>query len=399
LLKKILSGLILCAALAACDAPPAVLPETSLWGAIDIAGRAPQSDAPALAVDDTTGWRMLAWTGVAEGEARLFARHATSGEVKILALKAYQPYNLTLYPAGEAKFHLLWLDRTADSIMPTLHAALINAEASAEVSTQDLSDSATYHYAAAVDSEGGLRVVWSSGLLSEPDLYTRLIDGKGRPTFPVKLLKNADYPAVIQSTDGVLVFWLAGDKAMRGTLFNDALSEIAALTDTVTHNPGDRLAAFSAALDMTQGYLSWQVIRASGLPEAWLATGAINRKDWSAPAILSLPPAAPGDVETGFNTGAVNIALPIPDSVPIPVQWAAPLSGQFPSVPVVVYAGDSLTTAYLRWGSVAGYQTLFHPPELTAAPLITSDRNNHLYVSWSQPAENGVSEMRVTGTR
>jgi hypothetical protein len=399
LLKKILFCLILCLLAAACEPREAITPESSLWGVITTAGRAPQSDAPALAVDDSTGYRMVAWAGVAEGEARLFARHATTGEIKILALKAYQPYQLRLYPAGDANFHLLWLDRTDDSILPALHTALINAEAAATLEKQTLSDGAAYQYAAAADSQGGLRVVWSSGSPAEPDLYTRLIDGQGRPGFPAKLVSSASYPSVIQTAEGVSVFWLSGRQVKHGKLVNDALIDTETLTTSMALNPGDSLVSFSAALDMTHGYLFWQVVRTGGQPEVWLATGEISRKNWTAPGLFSLPPSAPGDVDTGFNSGPVNIALPIPGSAPELVQWAMPLAGQFASVPVVVSAGDSIAVAYLRWGSVAGYQTLYQPGVILASPLITSDRNNHLYIAWSQTAAGGVSNLRVTGTK
>lgn len=387
--------------LSACATPPEP-PRATLWGPATRAGRAPQAEAPALAVDDATGWQMLVWTGSGEGRPRLFARHATAGTVHMLALDVIAPFGVTLYPAQDAHFHLLWLDTPAPDEPPALFAALINAEGIAIQAPTRLSSAPVYHYTAALDAQQALRVVWSAGLLAEPGLWTRRIDGRGRVGFPVDLAAAGDYPALLPAADGLRLYWLAGRaQVSHSRLTGDTLSEAAPLTDSVALNPGDWLESFQAAADGTHGYLLWQITRMDGSAETWLSSGERTRRAWPPPLRLFIPPTAPGSLETGFNSGAVEITIPLPGAAPQMVRRAALLPGEFTAVPVAISSGDSLGVAYLRRGGVAGYQRLTTTAGLLAAPGIASDRDNHLYVTWSEPGlgAEALSDLWWTGTR
>jgi hypothetical protein len=369
-----------------------------LWGNVTVLGATTQSAAPQLAV--SSEWVMAVWRSTAEGEVRHIARHALSGNPTILALKAFHPYNYQLLPATQDRFHLLWLDRNLDGETPRLFAALIGADAVALLGNSTLADQAVWRYSTLTDGAGGVRVVWSGGLANQPALYTQTIDALGRIRFPSRLLANADYPAVARLPDGqVAVYWLQKGMVQRGQLgateTGETLTNNATLTNSITLNLGDRLERFTVAHDTTHGYLFWQLVRANGSAEVWWTSGALAETTWAAPQRWQMPTRGAAFVETGFNSGSV--IAPVND--PQPIAWATALNDSQPFVPVAVNWGSTLGVAYLRGGRVAGYQTLTDSGKLLAAPSITTDQANHLYVAWSAMTEQPLAALLLTATR
>ena len=113
--------------------------------------------------------------------------------------------------------------------------------------------------------DGGLRIVWTSGFISEPTLYTLTIDGMGRPSFAEEVRFFVTHPALVRDGRGDLwLFWLWEGDVYRGRLVDTALEDVEVVTSDVALQRGDYLDAFYAVMDETHTYLLWQVSRADG---------------------------------------------------------------------------------------------------------------------------------------
>ena len=146
------------------------------------------------------------------------------------------------------------------------------------------------------------------------------------------------------------------------------------LVDGVLLNPGDRLDSFTAAQDSTLTYLFWNISRADGRHETWLATGTPDQPSWqpptrlrmSIPADMSVNTSVANLLESGFNTGIAFTASDGRDNV----SWVKPASGLFryyPSPHRLVNKSLSfsyklvISSAIVRWIWAAQLSSLAHP--------------------------------------
>ncbi len=383
---------------------PTIAPPASLWGEIITVGRAEQVNAPAMWVDNTR--ITLMWIGSDETsvhhDIRILGEMGLSPKVE-WPLSLVHPFAQQIAPSFTGGTHILWLDAAPDTVdSPAgelrLYTALTLPDMELDRGAIAVSNRRTLRYAFAPAEGGGLWVVWSGGLLSEPELTVQHIDAAGRPRYPETLVYDADWPAMVNANDSTIhLFWLnlSEQRIYRAQLVEGVAEELQPFVDAPTMNTGDRLMTFSASLDTTHGYLFWNVACADGTPETWLATGLLEANRWDSPERFTVPVSGTSAIETGFNSGAVMAA----EGEAVLGAWAAPLRGQNPILPVAVNIGEFIGIAYLRGGEVIGYQRIAESGRLIGAPALATDRNRHLYLAWSQPTDAGDSELNLTMTK
>jgi hypothetical protein len=396
--------LLVAAGCAPATASPAPV---SAWGTVITLAERHQPEAPAIW--PAAGRIATAWMGA--GEPGFFAQvvsvNPAAGdrinEPQSLPLPVVHPHTYRLVPAARDHLAWLWLDDVRDETEQGLRlwSALLAPDLSLERGSVRISTLETYRYAAAANADGSLWVVWSGGLRAEPALYAQHLDGAGRPRFPERLIADADWPVLIDTRAGQrALLWLGASDGRVYRALPDAegtaLQNIAALTTAPRLETGDRLADFRAGTAAGHVYLFWNIVRASGQAETWLAHGPLNADDWDAPTRLGIIWLPDSRFETGFNGGAGLLAA----AGETPVAWAAPLAGDFDALAVAAQVGDALGIIYFSGGRVAGYQQVIAPEvSLLAAPRLQTDRDRHLYLSWSQLNPDGPAFLRLTSTR
>ncbi|MCB9458311.1 MAG: hypothetical protein H6670_01585 [Anaerolineaceae bacterium] len=376
-------------ALAACQPS-----HTDAWGSITNFGSMQHIQPPAIM--PTSQGTVFVWSDADATEARLYAATAAK-RATILALPTTLAYQHSTYPALGDNAHLLWIDQPLDE-GPRLVTGTYSPDLIALTGPVTLSRRDTYNYAAAPLPSGGLQVVWTSGFISEPTLYTLTIDGLGRPSFAEQVRFFVTHPALVRDGQGDLwLFWLWDGDVYRGRLEGTVLEDVETVTPDVALQRGDYLDAFYAVMDETHTYLLWQVSRADGTWEVEWAMGTKVGDVWSPPRQLSFAADAENTVQTGFNSGVVQAAHSGADASL--VRLARPLLGQNRSVPLsVVTDGEQASTIgilYLQNGAVLGYQALADG-NLLRAPGIAADSALYLTLAWGQLGPAGTTLNFIT---
>lgn len=388
--------------LAGCVGDPVTPTEpTSLWGRIFTVGQAEQIDAPLIWPD--TQQVVMAWIGADETGVHQDIRAVRAdglSEKVVLPLPPVHPYAQQFAASLANTLHLLWLDANPNN-ETRLYSAIVTTNLELDRGPTLVSEQAARRYTSIPAGDGALWTISAGGLLAEPGLYVRYLDLVGRPQIreSYELVSDADWPTVTQRNDGTVdVFWIQNStgKIFHATFADGVLENPRELLTTVTLNPGDRLDNFSAALDDTHSYLFWNISRADGQAESWFASAVLDSPKWSAPVRLGVVTAGDSSFQTGFNTGAAHSAQAGDPAV----AWVRPLAGQFDVLPLAgVLEKTRLVMLYLRGGDIVAAQDIapIHLP--LSAPNLTSDRDRHLYLAWSQPNDSGSADLNLTMTR
>lgn len=374
----------------------------SLWGPVITFGQAEQSQAPALLVTDeqiTMGWVGADASGVHQ-DAQMLSSAGLSDRA-VLPLPPAHPYAQQVYPARGGNIHLLWLDTNGES--NRLYSALISPALEVLRGPVEVSDRLTLRYAAVSAGDGGLWVVWSGGILAEPAIYAQYIDSDGRPRQPALIEHGADYPAMARANDQTIyLVWLQTSPLYtyirHATLNNGAVT--AAETFAVFDFEEDTwIIDLYAGLDSTHLYVFVNAaVSQSRYPASWMVTRRLDSTVWSSPVNVGTRKGKTANVETGFNTGQARNARTGENWTPL--VWARPMVGQFETLPTAAYIeGGEITVAYFQGGEAIGYQTLLPVSSLLAPPLLVTDRDRHLYITWAEPNPNGYAELKLTTTR
>ncbi|MDX2138983.1 MAG: hypothetical protein SF123_12905 [Chloroflexota bacterium] len=381
---------LVCLLLVGCVAP--ALP----WGAPRIITQAEQTQPPALAVLDNGV--TAAWVGADERGVHHNARRLVNGTFEpavTLPLPPIMPRQQTFVAGRAGSAHLLWLDANENGDTRLFNALIATSNLSVLRGPTVASEGVTVRYATLAEA-GGVLVAWSGGLADEPTVTLRRIDDEGRPTETLATVPDADYPQLLYADGTVWFFWQrVSDQTMRAASFiGGSLSEPIALVPSVGMAAGDRLHDIRAGAERSQVYLFWNVNRGDGREESWFASGALSATGWSAPRLLTAEPADGTASPTGFNSGRVQAAA----AGAAPVEFAAPLPEQGDTLPVAALQGDALVVIYLQSGQPIAMQTLATGVTLLAAPLLLTDLDRYLYLSWAQPRD-GAGELRLLTTR
>ncbi len=404
-------GVVLLLLLVACQPAtpiptPAYLPQ-SAWGPIITLAQAEQTDAPALAVDEKGV--IAAWVGSDEqGVFQALRTVNAEGMSDPIHLPLpVRPYAQQFAPAANDRLHLFWLDSNVNGETRLFTSLLMpNLERDRELTL--LTQQATRRYALLPTGDGGVWAIASGGLSSEPGLFAHFVDGDGRWRLSdnYQIVENADWPAVLQRPDGLInLYWLRNiDGVVMQTGFIDGqVVDPQPLVDGVLLNPGDRLDSFNAARDAAQYYLFWNISRADGRHETWLASSPSDATSWQPPTRLKINiPENSGDdapastlFDSGFNAGKVFAASDGRDNV----SWVKPAAGVFPVLPVATQVDNQVAVIFLHAGHIVGYRPFDIAPMLVGTPSLAVDRDLYLYLAWSQPDPAGYANLRLTSLK
>ncbi len=396
--QRALLALALALLLAGCA--PAETARASAWGPVYTLAQAEQAAGPALWARD--GAVTAVWVGADDSGVHHDGRALAAGQLAapvVMPLPPVQPYDQRLLPAADTALHLLWRDRAAGAAETRLFAARISPALDVLSGPNAVSTGAAFHYSAAPTGDGGLWAVWSGGLPAEPRLFARQLDRVGRPRAEVVALASAaDWPALAWAADGALhLLWRepASGQLYHALLANGALTQVTATGVAVWLAPGDRLRHLDAALDRTHIYAVWNVTRANGAEETWLAAGALAGGRWQPAARLGVAADADSAFETGFNTGPALAARPGADWL----RHARPLGGQHDALPLAAQTAAGLALVYLRAGAAAGYQLIAPGAALAGPPTLAADADRHLYLAWAEPLPAGPAALLLTTTQ
>lgn len=397
--------------LAACQPvtpTPAPLPQ-SAWGSVITVAQAEQTDAPTLYVDENS--IIAAWVGADEQGVfqalRTINSEGMSDPVRLPL--PVRPYAQQFTPAGNGRLHLFWLDSNVNG-ETRLFTSLLKSNLDRERELTLLTQQVTRRYTLLPTADGGVWAIASGGLSSEPAIYAHFVDGDGRWRLSDNYLvaENADWPVTLQRPDGLInLYWLRntdGAVIQAGFIEGQAIDPHQ-LVDGVLLNPGDRLDSFNAAQDSTQTYLFWNISRADGRHETWLATGTPDQPSWQPPTRLrinvphdmSVNAPAANFFESGFNTGIAYTASEGRDNV----SWVKPAAGLFPILPVAAQVDNQITVVFFRGGHIVGYRPMDMGNKimLIGTPALAVDRDLYLYLAWSQPDSVGYANLRLASLK
>ncbi len=359
-------------------------------------GQAEQTNAPALWIGPDrifAAWIGADGTGV-HHDMRVVASNMSP--FSVLPLPPIHPYAQRLVPAQDGKVHLFWLD-AGETDETRLFSALITPERTVERGPTPLSDRATIRHALVPNGDGSLWAMWVGEPIAEPVLYVQYVDSLGRPRQPVRLVSDADWPAIAWTNSGVSLYWIqpTTGQLQRARLINGALDAMQPISIRILFDRGDRLTGFSAGNDHTHSYLFWNVTRADGQFETWWSTSLLDNPTWSQPQRLGADWTTKSFIETGFNGGR---AFPARVGERW-LSWAAPVTGQLDTLPIAAVQGNYLAMIYFQGGDVIGYQNIAPITGLVGQPLLLTDRDRHLYLAWSEPTPAGYADLKLAMTR
>ncbi len=387
----VLSLLSLIAACAPVTPTPTSTP-LSPWSDPVTLGRAQQGDPPVIWPQFggiAASWASADEAGVHENAIR-FSNGVLSA-VTVLPLPPRHPYALSGAPASNGDLHLLWLD--ADTSGEThLFSALLSSQLTVERGPTPISERAALRYAVIPAENGSVWTAWSGDLAAEPSLYAQPIDADGRPRPSKRIATDATEPALTRAEDGtVTVYWLGASdgQVYRATVGENGAGPIQALTASVRLEAADQLDSLRAGLDRTYAYLFWNVTRADGSVEVWLASGALAQSEWAQPRRLLL---TQGGAAVATSWGQVASA----SASGAPVRRVGPLAGQRDWLPVAAQTDRGLEMLYFQDGKLIGAEPVTEAVGLLAAPGLTTDANSGLVVSWAEPDDDGYASLKVT---
>jgi hypothetical protein len=367
----------------------------SYWGGITILGQAEQTHAPALWVEP--GYAITTWVGADDAGIHHDFRLVTTevSPIVVLPLPPVRPYAQQLAPALGGSIHLLWLDADAEG-ETRLFTALIAADGVVERGPTSVSDRHTFRYAVIPNGDGSLWVLWVGEPVAEPVLYAQYMDSLSRPRQPLRLLSDADWPALSWISSGIDLYWMQASTGQinRGSFADGSLTNMQVVSSGIALASGDRLSGLNAASDHAHRYVFWNLTRANGQFETWIAANRIGDSTWGPPQRLGIEWTTKSFVETGYNGGW---AFPARLGERW-LSWAAPVTGQLETLPVAALQGRNLVLLFLRAGELVGYQNITPVTNLIGPPILLTDRDLHLYLAWAEPTPAGYANLKLTMT-
>jgi hypothetical protein len=391
--------------LSACR-PESVIDEgdTSTWGDVITLATAEQSDAPALhaAQDRVT----LSWIGADDSgvhqDIRAIGNQRLSQTV-VLPLPPTFPRNSRLFTATrDPRLHLLWLDVDDDGTSQ-LHSALIDETMSVFRGQLQVSESGARCFDAFSLADGQLWAVWANTDFQTPVLYSANIEQTGLVLRVQEMAPVSACPVAVQTASSNFVLWQDTDGLMLARFLNGRLETSRRIADVPLLGEGDQMMSFRAGADAEWIYAFWNITRADGSDETWFTAGQLVSDLWESPILLQLTIDADISYTTTYNSGQTWAAQP--DDEGLRAAWAAPLPGVTSILPVAIYTenveqpGGAIGVVYFEDGRVAGYQWVVDVRGLLRAPRLTTDRDRHLYLAWSEPTDTGPAQIRLTATR
>jgi hypothetical protein len=365
----------------------------SSWGDAVLVARTAQAQPPGMALVD--GRAVFTWIGVDERGVHHDARIA-SGDAVTLPLPPTMPRAQTLIAASNRSAHLVWLDADSQGVTQ-LYSALFDIPMLAvQRGPTQISDGLVLGYAAVADSSGGIFLAYSGAHDDEPTLILTGVDALGRPLPVAERGRPGEKPVFLWLGSELRLFWIDRTLAMvmSGRVVAGQIADSASVVPTPALAVGDRLVDMRAGADRTHLYLFWNIERASGVFETLYTSTALGIGSWSPFAALRSRAQLGGSVQTSYNSGVVQPALPEGDLLAL----ASPLSVQGDTLPVLGTRAGELVVVYLQAGHVIGEQIVQRDVTLLAPPLLLTDPSRNLYAAWSTSTDDGFSDLRFVSS-
>jgi hypothetical protein len=334
----------------------------SAWGEVLLVSQA--EDLNGASFISLAENRFFVWTGSQEGEARLFSR-GVQGNSQIMALKAYHPLQTRLF-TGDERVLLLWLDREFNTVDMRLQAALLAYNGLAEIGVISLSEIPTRDYASFYNEDQSVTIVYSGGLSAINNLYLQRVDNAARSFLHEELRANAEFPALMNDANGLLLFWLEdnGQVAHLGRLGERDLSEVRRIARASIGREAS-VEEFYVGFDGSHAWLFWQIRNWDGSRYSLMSVGMPDG-DFSEPTRLEASWAIPAES--------------VPDS----------------GLPIALNIGNQLGIALLNNGIMGEFQPIVETGVLLGAPKIQRLPNGRLALSWSVPSPSGFANLYYT---
>lgn len=397
--------LVGCATLADPSPVPDYPSRSDAWSDGLILAEAAHLDAPAIGLA-ADGWAVV-WADGPTVSFRQIASGGTPGSIQVLNLGARTPWNLSLWPAPEDGWHLLWQD--LDSLGQTrLFSARLNDDG-ALVRGPILLTPDPVSAAAVAPGEGGTVVLIWADTGPRPTLYGQIIDTQGRlqggpPNF---VAADAGWPILGRTADRLWVLaWLSASGGGQSTFAGqratvnitdgvfpwEGQAETFTLGTVSRNSVTEYVETVRLGLDQTRGYLfvsHRDAATQSPHTEAFSFSlvysdsnsddaRRIQRQEILLPADsdgLSAP------VSTGFNTGPA-LALPT-NGERGRVGLATPVWGQFNVLPVAFELNGDVVVGYFQAGQLLGYQPISSGGRIGGTISFWADREHHLSLAWA----------------
>ncbi len=380
--------------------PPTVTPAPGAWQQVRRLDYGLYSQGAALH-GDSDG--IAGWT---RGQV-LYTQYLGSADSAPIALSSgVSPRRVQAFPAPVGGTHWLWLDLTPDG-QPRLFTMLSHAEGTLERGKLIVSDNDTAHYSAVADGSGELWVVWRA-LEAEPTLYMQRIDQDGRPSFPLRLIGDAQSFALLRDDDDRLsLYWTrrayttsqSTEQVYHSRLTPSGLSDTQLVGTGLPLSTDSAIVDFRAAQDQTHHYLFWTLHLVDGRTELWFSSGTADLSTWAAPQRLQirLEDAASSLMPTDFNSGSTLQSAAWPGPIAVRELWPLSSTGTDTSLPTAVglqrINGDAeVGVLYFREGRPYAYESAARlSASLIGPPTLSTDQRRCLTLSWAMPDGDGLS--------
>jgi hypothetical protein len=179
------------------------------------------------------------------------------------------PRDLSIFPALNGRFQLLWIDQTLPG-EARLVGAVLDSDGQVYRGVTVISSRSVLDYAAVINPEGGLLTFWVEGATPTTPLYVQEVDGEGRPRQARRIAGTARHPAAVYDTSGIIhVAWIEPEQL--ATIRYATVPNLAALETlesagrtvqlgVIRLKPEEAIESFGLGMDETSVYCIWGIV-------------------------------------------------------------------------------------------------------------------------------------------
>jgi hypothetical protein len=179
------------------------------------------------------------------------------------------PRDLTIYPALNGRFQLLWIDQALPG-EARLVGAVIDSDGQIYRGLTVISNRSVLSYQAVINPDGGLVTFWVEAATPTTPLYMQEMDGEGRPRQARRIALSARHPSATYDRSGILhVAWIEPEQL--ATIPYAAVPSVAALETlesagrtvqlgVIRLKPDEAIESFGLGLDETSVYCIWGIV-------------------------------------------------------------------------------------------------------------------------------------------
>lgn len=244
--------------------------------------------------------------------AGFWTTDSTKTDDPLLVALGTTPRDLTIYPARNGRFQLLWIDQTLPG-QSQLVGAVLDSDGQIYRGLTVISSRSVLGYQAVINPDGGLLIFWVEAATPTTPLYVQEIDSEGRPRQARRIAASARHPSAAYDKSGILhMAWIEPEQL--ATIRYATVPNLAALETlesvgkavqlgVIRLKPEEAIESFGLGLDETSVYCIWGIVtvRQSVEPVGKIAGLSFPRGNSNTTRLLTT---AGGD-----SPGAGNLSL------------------------------------------------------------------------------------------